>query len=653
MFATSQAPCNPQQSFAPTPNRFSVLAELEQSPTQMKWAFDLVHPIPKLSRRRGKRAGKHKLKYTSQSNRDAQKNKGLGEICDKIVALSLNSGSTRSEPRDNTTTPMDTVRHHWAPQFRPDKTLEPSVPESVHLQPKPYIPHAKASPSTDDQEQTRQKESRFFPLSAFLASSPPAAHSVPASEPTRPVLTRNSQTKRTFAEAPSTSAQEAVASVCQALAMQRTDTAALEEPLAACVSISSLPSLVAQPSVPACRQRSEFPHVTASSFSPLPITSPHAASPVLTPKVMPNPPSTPSPFRPVDFSPEYILEEPPQPPVADLVTGQDPAQALHHYYSGYGRTCRSSLTTAPFTYPHPFCAPSQPRTTMVPPHISGVARLDEALRWSLFGYGAPQGPLSGTTSSVSVEDFLKMGHASPCWCSKCPNSVPLGELPHEKVIATSQTERTEIACNTLIIPKTFGDEPHEETVAGAWRREPENREIGIGTETESNELVPTSQSSSSSRPQSDFEELLRSVREAFTPDSDNESSEDDTWAVVYKGYPRPQVSMQSSQDTVSEPEIVSEPEVLSLPTTSPAFSETTWTIPPFDFELGSPREELVETNSLTTPSSPLNLWSSPSNSPFLTPVLPSTPPPTSVAPTPNRRTGSAVHTEDILNVQNI
>ncbi|KAL1610288.1 hypothetical protein SLS60_001954 [Paraconiothyrium brasiliense] len=649
----SQAPCNQQQSFTSTPNRFSVLAELEQSPTQMTWAFDFNHPTPKLSRRRGKRAGKHKLKYTSRSDREAQKSNGLGEVCNQIVALSLNSGSPRSEPRDNITTPVHTVRHHWAPQFLPDKTLEPSDPGNGFLQSEPYNPHAKASTSTVGQEETRQKGSRFFPLSPFLASPPAAAHSVPASEPIRPVLTRNSQTKRTFAEPPSKSAQEAVASVCQALSMEKNNTAALEEPLAAVNSMSPLPSPVAQPTVSTYGQRTESPHATASSLPPIPVTSPHTASPVLTSEGIPSRSSTTSPFRPVEFRPGHLLEGLLQTPQSDLVTGQDPAQVLYRYYYGYGQMGPSSLTTTPFTCPCPFGAPPQARTTMAPPAVSGVARLDEALRWSLFEYEAPQTPLSGTTSSVSVDEFLKMGHANPCWCSNCPNSVPLGELPHEKVMATSQKDMNKTASNTPTYPKTFGEEHHRETMAGVRHRELEIQDIGNGTGMESSEPAPTSQSTSSSKPQSDFEELIRSVREAFTPDSDNDGSPDDTWAVVYTGYPGPQVSTLSSQDTVSEAEIVSEPEVLSLRTTSPALSETAWAIPPFDFELDSPCDKLVATNSLPTTSSPLDARSSPSHSPFFTLVLPSTPPPTSVSPTPIRRTGSAVHIEDTSNVQGI
>jgi hypothetical protein len=614
----------------------------------MKCAFDFAPPSSKISRRRGKRTGRHKRRYTSQS-REAQQSEVLGELCDKATALSPNSGLTGSEPRNGiTTTPWDTVRHCWEPQFCSKKSFEPSASGNVFLQPDRYIPSTLASPSLGVHADTRQKESRFSPLSAFLASPPPAVHQVPVSKLAQPVMTQNFQTKRLVAQTPSTSAREAVASACQTFAMDRANTAALEAPPPSFVHTSPLHSPVAQPTVYLHRQTPEPSHAMASTSSPFPITSPHTAPPILTPT------SSSSPFRPMDFRPEHVSSELPQPLSADSMTSPDTTRELYSYWYGYGPDRPSLLATAPTTSLRPFRTLPEPRRTILPPP-PGITSLDEALRSSFFGYAGSQRS-SVAARAVSVEDFLKMGHANPCWCSNCPNSVPLGELPHEKEMATSTRESKEKRLGFLSA-NTSGEKQHGKVLADDAREKTDIEATGTATQMESAEADPTPQPSSSSEFGLGFEELTQSVREAVVPGSDSRVFQENTWEIVSARDDRSNRSLTStppSLDTVSERALTSEPGVLFMPTRSPAFSDTAWTTTSFDFELGSPHGEVVGASRPTTPSSPLFLWPSPSNSPALTPVLPLTPPPTSVqSPMPIRRSTSVVLSDGTSNVRSI
>jgi hypothetical protein len=596
----------------------------------MKWAFDFATPSSNTSRRRSKRTGRSKRKHGSR-NRDAQQHEMLGELCDKVTALSLDSGPTCTELWDSTTTiPLDTVRHRWEPRSCFEKIVEPSAPGNMFLQPDRYIPPTTTSPSLG---------ARFSPLSAFLESLPHAAHQAPVSKPTHPIMSQISQTKETLARTPPTSAQEAVVPACQALATGKANTAALEEPLAF-VHTSPLHSPGAQPSVYLHQQTPEPSHAKYSPPYPLSITSPHTAPPVLTPT------STSSPFRPMDFRPEHISSELPRPFPADSMTSADTAPKLYPYWYGCGQSRPSLLAAAPVTSLRQFTTLPEPCRTMLPPP-PGMTSLDETLRWTLFTCAGPQRSQSAATRPVSVEDFLKMGHANPCWCSNCPNSVPLGDLPHEKAMATSKSESKETELGTLSA-NTSGERQHEEAYTDDAREKTDIQAIGTATQMEAADADPTPQPSSSSESGLGLEELTQSVCEAVMPGSDNvvSHSQENIWEIASARddrSTRPQISTQPSQDTASELALTSEPGVLSMRTRSPALSDTAWTTTSFDFELDSSYEEVVEALRPNTPHSPLFLWPSPSNSPALTPILPSRLPRTSVpSPTLIRRSTSPV-----------
>lgn len=622
----------------------------------MKWAVDFAPPSSKLSKRRGKRAGKQKLKYTPKI-REARKSEVLGELCDKVAALSLDtSGSTTpSKPRDSITNPLDTVRHHWAPQFPPEKSLEPSAPENAFFQHN-RIFQARASPSPTHHEESKPEGPRFFPLSAFLASPPPAALQISASKPTRPVMTQNSPTIRSLAETPSTSAQEAVASAGRALATEETNTVEIEEPLFRFEDgpiLESVP-LIAQ-RTGSHRQTPECFNAKALPSSPLPITFPLVASPVLTPALVPSSLPTTSPYRPIDFRPNYVSEELPQTFPKRSWIRADIYRSSRPYSYGYGESHIPSLGTAVSPSPRPSVAP-QPRRTMVSPPL-GPSRFDEHFR-SVYPWYTTPVQLGGG------EEFLKMGHGNPCWCSHCPNSVPLGEVPGEEVWASELRKSLR-----------NGSTPLSARLPGEKLQPP----IGTRPRKTSPETVPTPESSSVFNSGPRFEELTRTMREAFMPGSDNSGSQDNVWTMVSAdddastrsqfSAPRSFLDDYSSawepspppptRATVSEEEHFSEPEILSFPTPSSEFSELAWTVTPSGSGASSPLEEHhfvhytpthVESTRYVYPSETV----SPALSPTLWPALPSAPPPTSAhSPRQTQRSASASGSEVISNVESI
>ncbi|KAL5378824.1 hypothetical protein DPSP01_008864 [Paraphaeosphaeria sporulosa] len=645
--ARSRAPGYQHQNLAPTPNRFSILADLEPSPAPMKWLFDFAPPPSKPSKRRRRRTGKQKLKYTRKI-REARKSDVSGEICDKVAALSLNDGgsttpTTFTKPRDSVTNALDTVRHHWAPQFRPGKSLEPTTPQNAFLQPdrifreraSPSPSHHGTSPSPSHHEEFKQKEPRFFSLPAFLASPPPAALQIPAGKPPRPVTTRNSPTERSLAEMSSTSAQEAVASAGRALATEGFNTAHGRLPLyrlekdvqVGLPDIESLPPITQQTGMQ--RQMQEGSHTRALPSTPLSITFPHVAAPVLTAPLMPESLPTSSPYLPADCSPNYVSGELSQLLLKKSWLRADIYKSPHPYTYTYRDSHLLSLEAVAGPSSDPSVAPLEPRTT---------SRFDGFFR------------------SVYPRDFLGMGHGNPCWCSNCPDSVPLGELPGEEVWTTPKELRKSLRRGSAPL--------------GSPRRG-NNQQAPIGTDRprkKSPKPVPTPRSSPPLTLPDGYEEIVPGLaRHVLAPFSDRIVPQNNIWTMValgdgrdlfrgsqpsapppsQDGYsstylpspppptdddysifqpstPRPISATFSQQGLASEPELLSsdyelasEPEMLSYPTPTYELSELAWTAGPSSSSAVSPAEGVHWDGSVA------EIYLSPTLSPA--PSLPSAP----------------------------
>ncbi|KAF3007456.1 hypothetical protein E8E13_004292 [Curvularia kusanoi] len=176
-----------QRVCAHAANRFSILAGVSPSPDN-KWAFEFVSTPRSSIKRRGKRGGKHlKSKSASKEAHERSKAHCIDELCDQFSALRLDgneptaNGVSPAKPSGCYTTDLSTVRHHWAPQFRPN-----SVPKSTFAQKdtsKPLIqqpisslplilpiPTASSSVAvaTPDSMLAGRMIANRFPLSAFL-----------------------------------------------------------------------------------------------------------------------------------------------------------------------------------------------------------------------------------------------------------------------------------------------------------------------------------------------------------------------------------------------------------------------------------------------------------------------------------------------------
>lgn len=534
----------------------------------------------------------------------------------------MNSGLGHdNEPWDARAYPLHTLRHHWSPQFRPNKAEEPSVHANVALHPEPYKSLDRPSSSTDDQEGARPRESRFFPLSAFISSPSPVV-----SEPTRQVH----RTRKPLVAATSKSTHKAASSAaCRALALYDTDTTTKDSPVSA---IQKTPS--PSPLTGLASQRKPNPsYGIVDTPAPLSITSPQTVSPFLTTTPVVGTPSiVASPLIDLSEFSHPSQDQPPAPPPRAMTVPYPTHACDVDCYLGKGSRCPRSLITAPVTSPYPFVVSRQssPPSSPLEARSSGWGRPREGLV-SPFSSGRtkPDGPLLSLTSSLSVEEFLKMGHANPCWCSHASHNIPLEASRDEVSVVMPVGHSNNAATQMPTKPGTLCKRKREESQATYSIENP-----GI-PQMEPVDSGPSSLWSSSSEPESKcgFENMASSVHESLTPDNE---MEDDLWTIVSAGdirYQKLQNSIPASQDSFSDPEIVSEPEIISMPS-SPTPSVPCH-IPPFDFELSSsPPVHVPDTAGLSSLPALFEMWPSPPRTPLLTPIrtpaLPSTPLPTAM-----------------------
>lgn len=119
-------------------NPFGVLAGQPQSPAEPDWDFN---PRPTTSdraaRRRVRGGQRQKAKRAAQKQRDEYGSEGIDELCRSLANLRLDndvSVQQPAQPMEQRSVPIakpipgfssDSVRHHWAPQFRPNKLPTP------------------------------------------------------------------------------------------------------------------------------------------------------------------------------------------------------------------------------------------------------------------------------------------------------------------------------------------------------------------------------------------------------------------------------------------------------------------------------------------------------------------------------------------------
>ncbi|KAF2633581.1 hypothetical protein BU25DRAFT_453326 [Macroventuria anomochaeta] len=454
-------------------NRFSILAGLNPSP-ETKWGFDFVPTSRSGTKRRGKRVGKQqRLKHAPKKTCEKPKGDGLDELCKQYAALRLGDNAPTaasqvshhelrsSTPTRGSTPDVTAVRHHWAPQFRPNSlptprgTLtEPTIVHSTTLLQEPQrtllSPKSVQDPSTDVSLSSRKPYSRF-PLSAFLKDLTSPADCVgywppktPAPEPSPPPQA-NKVTKSPTAAPPATPAQSATAAAaCSALVLSR-DTASPSSNAIRTRQAAPATSSLSTNTVPTYKR---FPAFGVPPFTPSPGSVP-ASSPILAlppaPATRPTTPTSPQPKSssavsptalPTNCRPAAASNAAPPLPVLQKSSITRPSRPPAPQKSPWGwqevsegitifNTSPSALITAPVTSPYPFVYPPRPWTpTAVPKDLfKDTAAVPSMLRRK-FAFSPPSPEVQ-----KELEDFLDMGHADDCWCSSSKHRQSNSKAP--------------------------------------------------------------------------------------------------------------------------------------------------------------------------------------------------------------------------------
>ncbi|KAF1355686.1 hypothetical protein EJ07DRAFT_158316 [Lizonia empirigonia] len=452
---THQTACLHQNEFAPTPNRFSILAGLAPSP-EAKWAFDFVPTARPGTKRRGKRGGKQqRLKHALKKTCEKPHADSLDELCHRVAALRLD-GDDPTEPKQRPqhelqlSTPsadpascVNTVRHHWAPQFRPDSlpiSTPDNGPRTLSLQPQLCLPPPILTQDSriNSLPNVRRRYPRF-PLPAFLRDLttpddclgywPPAT---PAFRPL-PHNRPDDSAKSPASTSSSTSAQSAAAAAAyRALVLSKSTTPTSSN---AVMTHQAVPTTQPLPTDTATTYE-RFPAFGAPSSTP-----PRAPVPTISPALV-VPPATRTPTA-TPTSPTEI-SSPVSTPVAQPINSRSFTESVETTAApvmGQSSTARpsrppapkrspwgwqefsegitvfhtspSTLTTAPVTSPYPFVYPPQPWT---PTDVSkdlfkDTAAVPSSLRRKL-AFSPPSPAMQ-----KELQDFLDLGHADDCWCS--------------------------------------------------------------------------------------------------------------------------------------------------------------------------------------------------------------------------------------------
>ncbi|PSN67529.1 hypothetical protein BS50DRAFT_393742 [Corynespora cassiicola Philippines] len=426
-----------KREFGHRSNSFSLLAELDQTASQTKWAFDLIQGSHTGIRRRGKRGGKtRKTRVSGRNAQEGRKSESLGESCNQIATLHLDEdleiGARQPEyilPKSDFTFVADSVGSSWKLQLRPNSEslaltsfgqptsrtslLEPrSTPTQTDLPPPPS--YVELMDMKDRRPSYPSNESRFFPLSAFLNS--------PSSTDVRQPKTGAQQSgtkppdKR---QGRATSPSHAQASVAckgeQDLASEKP----VPSPLTISLGESDTPGArsAAAPRGDHSHQRGNPPlreilltlerDSAGSPMAPLPITPPLAAAPTISS---------------LSAAPSILSTEPLAASEKIMLPSLSPRPAIFPH-PGFGiaaaKPSPDALITAPVTSPY----------TLIPaPPRKAPAIQKQCVRNHLNKFVVPHPTsrkpvsfsdpfaMSGEVQST-IDEFMAMGHAKDCWCS--------------------------------------------------------------------------------------------------------------------------------------------------------------------------------------------------------------------------------------------
>ena len=460
-------------------NRFSILAGLNPSP-ETKWAFDFV-PTPRSgTKRRGRRGGKQqRLRHSLNKACEKSRAQTSDETCGRFAAsLSDDDAPTvasqkpqqkepSSTPTGGSASAVDSVRHHWAPQFRPNSlpTSKPTVTEPTNVLPttpsqlsKRCEPSPKlALDSWGDALPSKRTVNPRFPLSAFLKdlASPTDClgywpPKTPAPEPASPAQSTEEPKSQTAAPLATPIFSVGAGPACGALVLSRNTIN---------LSSNAVKTHQAVPTTPPLSNNTgstfkHFPAFGVPTFAPPPApastalpalallpsttslyTVPASSQPTPSPVMMP---STP----PVAFSPLSLSIATPSVPLKQQTPTSRPSRPPAPQRSPWGwqevsegvtvfRTSPSTLITAPITSPYPFVYPPRPWT---PTAVSEDLFKDTAAVPSVLRRKRGSRPSSPEVQKELAE-FLDMGHADDCWCSSSKHMSPkISATVHNTVV---------------------------------------------------------------------------------------------------------------------------------------------------------------------------------------------------------------------------
>ena len=414
-------------------------------------AFDFVSVPRSNTKRRSKRAGKNLKSKAASKEVHAKRADSLDELCDRFAALCLDGDEPAANNLQSVTTSgcytpnLSTVRHHWAPQFRPNSVpRSTSTPSALfHNQSKaleqdpvsPLLPaqNSSVAVTTTDPASASHTTSNRFPLSAFLKDIISPADCVGSWPPQSHTASEYSQGTVTQPATPNQST--ATAAPCCVLELHANAIARSNN------AVSTLGSPTVPLSTAAAGIDKLFPVQTPSVASPL------ESNPNQLPAVPPAPvamTSAPKPNLSHD-GPSSGL----QPATALMIRApltiaqhsstthrsrsispsNSPRPSFDYAEPSDGITVfhpsPSTFVTAPFTSPYPFVYPPRPWT---PTSVANDLFKTTAAAPSMLRRRIAFDPLSPKVQK-ELDDFLTKGHAKECWCSGCNTKIEGEERP--------------------------------------------------------------------------------------------------------------------------------------------------------------------------------------------------------------------------------
>ncbi|KAF1948061.1 hypothetical protein EJ02DRAFT_507822 [Clathrospora elynae] len=445
--------CPHQQDFAPTPNKFSILAELKSSPTETKWAFDFIPTSSDGTRRRGKRGRKHhRSKKAEPKPPEKRKSEAIGELCKRLAALRLNDDGSHTAPQPdnhdhqptvekaNPACSSESVRNHWAPQFRPNSlpppptaTVKPASSEHTSLPKKPQRCLFPANLCDYDLgipevPEIKREVPRLFPLSAFIACPDPASRYPSKSKFADPTATFefSSITKTPLALPPPTDAQKAVLSAaCRALVLRKPETTPtpLDTTLGAQWAAIGSPLSNTQTRSPPCRPVApescpvKTPSPTFFAMVPLrPAPSDPWNPPRRTSLLGQRPLSIAAPISSSATHQSRFFPRPP--PTANAIRSLPLPLPLPKFVSRETWESLGNHTTV--SKPAPSSLVTPPLELSEPSYSAWNRRPPPGIPNNSFTQASPTPATAGQWQESDL--FYVHGHANPCWCPA--HSIP-------------------------------------------------------------------------------------------------------------------------------------------------------------------------------------------------------------------------------------